>query len=197
MLHPKEKNWDLSVIQREMNVLRELDLGCTFFRSKFLTDNTKNIYTFTKDFNTIPALVPPMTWAGKQAPIRPRQLDVQRGMTADRLVWHGAKDQSGGNYLLYHVYASTDYPVNTDKAENLIATRLRGESISVPHNGRSLNYAVTAVDRFGNESSPVCTIETAHSQPKVDFRELIMGKPKPKGKATSKTTSKSKKRNKR
>ena len=68
MLHPREKNWDLEVITREMNVLRDLGLGCTFFRSKFFTDNTKGIYDFTCDFNVTPALIPPMTWAGKQAP---------------------------------------------------------------------------------------------------------------------------------
>ena len=197
MLHPKEKNWDLSVIQREMNVLRELELGCTFFRSKFFTDNTKGIYSFTKDFNVSPALVPPMTWVGKQAPLKPTQLDIQRGMTTDRLVWRGARDLSGGDYLLYHVYASTDYPVNTDKPENLVAIRLRGESLNVPHGGRALNYAVTAVDRYGNESRPVYTPETLQKQSKVDFRQLIMGKPQPKKQTTSKKNSKSKKRNKR
>jgi uncharacterized lipoprotein YddW (UPF0748 family) len=198
MLHPREKNWDLSVIQREMNVLRELELGCTFFRSKFFTDNTKGIYTFTKDFNVSPALVPPMTWEGKQAPTKPRQLEIQRGMTADQLVWRGARDLSGGDYLLYNVYASTDYPVDTEKAENLVTTRLRGESLTVPHKGLALNYAVTATDRYGNESSPVYTKEAPRTQPKVDFRELIMGKPKAKtaskSKAKSKTKPKRKKR---
>ena len=197
MLHPKEKNWDLSVIQREMNVLREQGLGCTFFRSKFFTDNTKGIYTFTKDFNVSPALVPPMTWANRQSPSAPRQFDIQRGMTVDRLVWNGARDLSGGDYLLYNIYASTDYPVDTEKSETLIATRLRGESLSIPHNGRALNYAVTAMDRYGNESSPVYTKEAPRTQPKVDFRELIMGKPKAKTVSNTKSKTKKKKRNKR
>ena len=79
-----------------------------------------------------------------------------------------------------------------------MATRLRGESLTVPHTGQALNYAVTATDRYGNESSPVYTKEAAHTQPKVDFRELIMGKPKAKtaskSKAKSKTKPKRKKR---
>ena len=197
MLHPRENNWDLSIIQREMYVLRELEIGCTFFRSKFLTDNTKGVYTFTKDFNAIPALVPPMRWERRQAPTAPIQLDIQRGMTADRLIWRGARDRSGGDYLLYNIYASPDYPVDIEKAEYLVASRLKGEWLSIPHNGRSLNYAVTAMDRFGNESSPVYTPSISYTKPKIDFRELIMGKPKPKTKTTPKSKSKSKKKNKR
>ena len=198
MLHPKEKNWDLSVIQREMYMLREQGLGCTFFRSKFFTDNTKGIYSFTKDFNVSPALVPPMTWAGKQVPLAPRQLNIQRGMTADLLDWKGARDQSGSDYLLYNIYASTDYPVDTESAECLIATRLRVESLTVPHKGQTLNYAVTVTDRYGNESRPVYTQAVLRSKPKVDFRELIMGQPKVKVKSNDKAKTKAKpKRNKR
>ena len=186
MLHPKEKNWSLDVIQREMNVVRDEGLGYTFFRSKFFTDNTKGIYTFTKDFNTYPALVPPMTWANKQAPSSVRNLDIKRGMTADQLSWSRAKDNSDGNYLVYHVYASESYPVDIDNAANLIATRLRGESLSVPHGGRALNYAVTASDRYGNESRAVFTPAINQgSHRKIDFRSLIMGKPKVKKKATT------------
>ena len=186
MLHPKEKNWSLDVIQREMNVVRSEGLGYTFFRSKFFTDNTKGIYTFTKDFNAYPALIPPMTWANKQAPSPVRNLEIRRGMTADQLSWKGAKDNSGGDYLVYQVYASPTYPVDIDNAANLIATRLRSESLSVPHGGRSLNYAVTATDRYGNESRAAFTPSSSQgSHRKIDFRQLIMGETKAKKKATT------------
>ena len=186
MLHPKEKNWSLDVIQREMNVVRSEGLGYTFFRSKFFTDNTKGIYTFTKDFNTHPALVPPMTWASKQAPSSVRNLEVRRGMTADQLSWNGAKDNSGGDYLFYNIYASDTYPVDIDNAANLIATRQRGESLSIPHGGHALNYAVTAMDRYGNESRATFTPAASQgNHRKIDFRSLIMGKPKVKKKATT------------
>ena len=177
MLHPRERNWNLDVIQREMGVLRQQQLGITFFRSKFLTDNTKGIYTFTKDFNRFPALVPPMDWTGKQPPTPVGNLQLQRGKTLDHLAWNAAKDRSDGNYLLYNVYASEDYPVNTDDASNLIVTRQRECALTVPHGGRSLNYAVTATDRYGRESMPAFTLATAPSSvKKIDFRELIMGK---------------------
>lgn len=185
MLHPREKNWELSVIEREMNVLRQQGLGCTFFRSKFFTDNVKGIYDFTRRFNQHPALVPPMKWAGQQAPTAPRSIELHRGMTADKLSWGSAQDRSGGDYLLYNVYASDTYPVDTEDAANLIATRHRGQAVVVPHGGRTLHYAVTAIDRYGLESAAVSSQNTlAQPRRKVDFRQLIMGNSPKKNKRT-------------
>ena len=187
MLHPQEKNWNLDIIKREMNVLRNEGLGVTFFRSKFLTDNIKGIYTFTKDFNQYPTLIPPMTWTRKQAPSPARVLHIRRGATIDQLSWLGARDNSGADYLLYNVYASEDYPVDTKDARNLIATRYRNQSLSVPHRGKSLNYAVTATDRYGNESTPKESPATAgKNRRKIDFRQLIMGNSSKKYKRTRK-----------
>lgn len=178
MLHPQEKNWNLSIIKREMNVLRNEGLGITFFRSKFLTDNIKGIYTFTKDFNQHPALIPAMDWTGKQAPSPVRTLNVRRGMRSDILTWQGARDNSGANYLLYNVYASETYPVDTEDARNLIATRQRDQTLTVPHKGRSLHYAVTVTDRYGNESSPKESPNSVvRENKKLDFRQMIIGKP--------------------
>ena len=176
MLHPREKNWPLEVVTREMSVLRELGLGCTFFRSKFFTDNTKGIYTFTQDFNLYPALIPPMTWAGRQAPLAVSAINVRRGINHDFLSWNKARDLSGGDYLLYNIYASEQYPVDVTDARNLVVTRCQQLSVSIPHKGRSLNYAVTATDRYGNESTPTGSIGTNGKMPKnIDFRQLIMG----------------------
>lgn len=178
MLHPQEKNWNLNVIRREMNVLRNEGLGVTFFRSKFLTDNIKGIYTFTKDFNQYPALIPPMSWTGKAAPAPVTTLSVQRGMKVDVLSWQGARDRSGADYLLYNVYASDTYPVDTKDARNLIVTRQRESMITVPHKGNTLHYAVTATDRYGNESTPKQSTYTAVKERRpIDFRQMIIGRP--------------------
>ena len=176
MLHPQERNWNLDVVTREMNVLRNLDMGIAFFRSKFLTDNTKGIYNFTKDFNRAPALVPPMSQTGHQAPSRVQVLDVRRSMTADVLSWRQARDNSGGDYLVYQVYASETWPVDIANPNNLIATRLRGTSLTVPHKGHQLYYAVTATDRYGQESAPTMSDSKARTpRREMDFRSLIMG----------------------
>ena len=176
MLHPKERNWGLDIIQREMYVIREQGMGHAFFRSKFLTDNVKGIYSFTKDFNASPALIPAMTWMGKRPPLSPRSLTVQRGTTEDRLTWHTTRPTADGEYLLYNVYASEHYPVDTRDASLLIATRRQDAAIVVPHRGRTLHYAVTAIDRYGNESTPSFTAHTpSRNLRKIDVRGLIMG----------------------
>jgi hypothetical protein len=187
MLHPSERNWDLSIIRREMNVLRQEGLGCTFFRSKFLTDNVKGVYTFAKDFFQTPALVPPMQWMGKQAPTPATILQIERGKTTDRLLWYGARDLSGANYLLYNIYASDTWPVDTDDPRNLVAARHRYQQLTVPHKGHVLYYAVTATDRYGNESAPksVCDLQQPLRHPRIDIRSLIVGK---KSKTTNNTT---------
>jgi hypothetical protein len=165
-------------MQREMYVIREQGLGQTFFRSKFLTDNTKGLYTFTKDFNKNPALIPPMSWYEKRSPTTPPKAQLQRGMTTDMITWEQSRDYSGGDYLIYNIYASTDYPVDITDARNLISTRQRNCQITVKHGGKQFNYAVTAVDRFGNESLPAQTIKPTAPLRKLDFRELIVGKSK-------------------
>lgn len=187
MLHPKERNWGIDIIEQEMGVLRQEGMGCTFFRSKFLTDNTKGIYSFTKDFNRIPALIPPMTWYRKPTPRMQGTLQVKRGTSADQLTWYQANDLSGGDYLLYNIYASTAYPVDTNDPGNLIAIRMRGTSLHIPHQGQTLNYAVTATDRYGQESQPISSHQQkAAVTTSFDMRELIVGKRRAVNKKTKK-----------
>ncbi|MBQ9356375.1 MAG: family 10 glycosylhydrolase [Prevotella sp.] len=145
-LDPSEGRWTLPMVQRQMHFLRQIGLGHCYFRTKFLTDNVKGIYDFACQFDATPALVPPMTWEGRPAPVAPQQVNID-GTT---LTWSGAQDRSGSPYILYNVYASEDYPVDVSRPENLVAWRLTDTSISVPSSG--LNYAVTAMDRYGQES---------------------------------------------
>jgi len=148
-LDPREGKWTLDIVQREMSVVRQLGMGHCYFRSQFFTDNIKGIYDFGRHFDRIPALVPPMTWEGKPAPTAPTDLTLN----GNTLAWSGAKDNSGAPYLLYNVYASEDYPVDISKAENLMATRLTQTQLVVPLEGK--NYAVTAMDRYGQESPAI------------------------------------------
>ena len=155
-LSPREGNWTLDDVTRELHFLRENGIGHCYFRSKFLTDNTRGIYDFVHRFNEAPALIPPMVWAHREVPDAPTRFDVCRTATSDRLQWNGARDHSDGPYLLYNIYASTTPDVDITVPHNLIATRLRDEQLTVPHTrGRQLYYAVTALDRYGNESQPI------------------------------------------
>jgi len=149
-LDPREGKWTRPMVERQMYVLRQLGLGHTFFRSKFFTDNVKGIYDFGCRFDDTPTLIPPMTWAGKPAPKAPTALSLSDGC----LSWSGASDTSGAPYLLYNIYASKQYPVDTDNPHNLVATRLTATSLKVPE-ACNLYYAVTAMNRYGMESAAI------------------------------------------
>ena len=144
-LDPREGRWTLDVLEREMSVLRQIGMGFCHFRAKFLCDNVKGVYDFTRRFCATPALVPPMVQSGSKAPNPPTDLQL----TGNTLTW---KDQLPSPSTHYNIYASEDYPVDITRAENLVATRLTKTSVNVPV-GR-MNYAVTAMDRYGQESAP-------------------------------------------
>ena len=152
MLDPREGRWTLDEVKRQLNVTRQLGMGHCYFRSKFFTDNVKGIYDFGTFFDSTPSLVSPMTWMGASAPSSPTTITLVDG----KLKWGGALDRSGAPYLLYNVYAADEYPVDISQSENLIATRLQTTSLQLPANriiGK--NFAVTAVNRYGQESDAV------------------------------------------
>ena len=148
-MSPKEKDWKLEVITQEMEVLRQWGMGHAFFRNRFFTDNLKGIYRFTADvFDKNAAIAPAMTWESSVVPGAPT--DIVCDTLNNTLSWSGAKDRSDGPYLTYNIYSSAEYPVDITKACNLVATRRKETSLKVPFDGRY--YAVTAMDRYGNES---------------------------------------------
>lgn len=146
-LSKKEKDWPLNTIRRQLNFLRQQDLGGqAYFRSKFLTDNTKGIYDFiASDFYTRPALLPAMTWADKSIPVAPKVQLTQTGHTL-RFNWKEIDDATPIHYNIYRIERNDTL---------LLAQRLRTTSFSytpaLPHLLYE-KYAVTATDAYGNES---------------------------------------------
>lgn len=163
MLSSDEKNWPLNTLSRELRFLRMEGLGSTHFRSKFLTDNTKGIYDFVSgEHHHYPALVPPMTWYGFRLPVAPSDVKLRKKAKHMELSWNAGTDFSDGDYLLYNIYASDDWPVDVSNPRHLVATRFKGNSILVPS---GYHYAVCAVDRYGNESQPATISNTHHINP--------------------------------
>lgn len=153
-MSPGEKDWPLSDITREMLTLRHYGMGHAYFRSKFFTDNVKGIYDFAKEtFNRHPALIPPMTWESTTIPATPSALNRKKHSgDVEILSWRPVEKDT--TKIMYNVYCSREYPVNTDEACNLMMTRLQKTSIIIPRDP-SRYYAVTALDRYGNESKPL------------------------------------------
>ncbi len=149
-LSPREKDWDLGVIQRELCYIREQGLqGQAYFRSQFLTENTKGLYDYVKTaYYPYPALLPPMTWQSKTLPTAPEVKEERTGPTTACLKWNPIKD------CRYVIYASKQLPVDTSDPANIVTVIPECEYhynlLSSTLLG--LHFTVTALDRYGNES---------------------------------------------
>ena len=106
-LSPREKNWSLSVIARQMHFARQLNMGGTaFFRSKFLTDNTKGLYDFLqKDFYRQPVLTPPMKVSGVATPEMPH-VSIKREGNTLHLSWKAVTSAVPVTYNIYRISKS-------------------------------------------------------------------------------------------
>ncbi len=146
-LDPREGRWKLNDVRAEMHTARNTEMGgIAFYRGEFLTKNCKGIYdACEQEFFPYPALTPAMTWMGKkEAPATPTDINYKEG----KLVWKG-------NAPYYNIYGSNTYPVDCTRAENLLFGRHEGTTFQIGGRALKMHYfAVTASDRFGNESAP-------------------------------------------
>ena len=172
-MSPDEKDWPLSDITREMLTLRHYGMGHAYFRSKFFTDNVKGIYDFAKEtFNRHPALIPPMTWESTTIPVTPSALNRKKHSgDVEILSWRPVDKDT--TKIMYNVYCSREYPVNTDDACNLMMTRLQKTSIIIPRDP-SRYYAVTALDRYGNESKPLQEKHVQNTAPATKLPDELL-----------------------
>jgi len=161
-MSPSEKNWSLDVITREMQVARQYGMGHAYFRSKFFIDNLKGIYTYAQRvFTPTLALPPAMTWENNKLPAPPSDLNTSEEQGKAIVSWRGGRSANNSPYILYNVYASTSYPVDVTDARNLIAMRYAKNRIVVSPRNAQMYFAVTSIDRYGNESKPLQTGKAA------------------------------------
>ena len=168
-LHEKEKNWRLEEVERQLHVVRAHPsvAGAAQFRSQFVTDNVKGVYELLRNLYPHPALVPSMPWCGVVPPASPQGLKVLGDKYSVTLTWQGADS------LRYNVYSSTTFPVDTSNPANLVATYLLGSSYTehFPSLVQPRHYAVTAIDRFGTESTPV---QWHDDRAKIEQKKMLL-----------------------
>ncbi len=154
-LDPKEgRHWQLNDVRAQMHAARKSGMGgIAFYRSDYLTGNIKGLYDTTcEEFFPFPALSARMTWSGDTiAPASPTGIRYKDGV----LTWSYGTALTDGQWqsVYFNVYGSNTYPVDITKAENLLDINLTAPRYEIV--GRALNkhfFAVTAIDRFGNES---------------------------------------------
>lgn len=154
-MSPKERDWPLSDISRELHFLRSEGLGHAYFRSKFFTDDTKGIYQYAKnEFCLYPSLVPPMSWLGRQQPPRPYNLSMEPNGNSGTSILSWQHVESDTTMIYFNIYSSKECPVDVGDARNIVAVRRQGRQLIVP-NVPGIHYAVTATDRYGYESGPL------------------------------------------
>ena len=150
-MSPCEGNWTIDMVRRQLYFLRSEGIGHCFFRCKFLLDNVQGIYDFVaNELNRYPALIPPMTWAKCTPPSPPSSLAYDHKKRL--LSWQPADSDT----YLYNIYMSDNSSNGVHSPENMIAVRTAEKQIQIPpqHNLFDIQYAVTAIDRYGNESEP-------------------------------------------
>lgn len=165
-LSPKEKDWPLESISRELYSTRSLGLGGqAYFRYAFLDENHKGLFDFLKDtFYPYPALPMPCNTLDSIAPEAPQRLTKTFDGKNTLLQWQPATDNTGNTYVRYNIYASRTAPVDTEHASHLVACGITECSFPIDDIFCTLNnihFAVTATDRFGNESQP-CQQTSVH-----------------------------------
>ena len=172
-LSPREQDWPLDEVSRQLYFTRQTGLaGHAFFRNRFLLDNVKGIFDELKyEFYTTPALVPPMIWQDSIAPTTPTSPVYETLEDGSiKLSWAPSKDNHDLP-VVYHLYTSDTYPVDTENANHLFATSLRDTTLSIKASEGRRYYAVTASDRYGNESASLA-LNTA---PPMDIPLLNQG----------------------
>lgn len=160
-LSPKEKDWPLDEISRQIYFTRQIGLdGHAYFRNRFLLDNIKGVFNEVKhEFYTSPALLPPMTWQDSIPPTTPAEPSFQTQSDGSiRMTWSVSKDNHDLP-VTYHLYGSNTYPVDTQDAGNLVQTYLRDNKTTIKGWKNKRYFAVTASDKYGNESAPLALNE--------------------------------------
>lgn len=148
-------------VERQLNFTRAHGLaGEGHYRVKYLMDNTQGLYDILEEnYYTAPALQPALPWIDNVPPTAPTRLNVEKPAEGYwRITWQPATDNDKRNAPTYVIYGSDTYPVDTSDPENIVAQRIQGtEYIYAPIRPWTARkyFAVTAVDRCGNES-PAC-----------------------------------------
>lgn len=150
-----QKNWHRGIIESEIEFGRANGLGGqVFFRSRFITNNTKGIYDNIKNnLYYSKALVPPLAGNGIPTPATPTNGTVTATDNGIRIVWRGNAED-----YRYVLYRSNRYPVDTNNGACIYITNIIQPCVTIdtPYPvGLTPYYAITTINRYGVESKPL------------------------------------------
>ena len=166
-LSEKERDWSLDEVSRQLFFTRQIGLtGHAYFRNHFLLKNVKGILDELKyEFYTTPALLPPMTWQDSIAPSCPVNPTYKKQASGELVLAWEPSPKDIEQPVAYHLYSSNVYPVNTGDANNLLFSYLKDNKIVLKDEQEKQYFAVTAADRYGNESDAL----PLNNMPQIDI----------------------------
>ncbi|MDO4780565.1 MAG: family 10 glycosylhydrolase [Bacteroides sp.] len=159
-LDPREGRWQIEDIEKQINFIRRHSVsGVGYYRTEFVLNNSKGLYDkLINQYNQSETIIPAISWIDSVPPAKPSFLkaeSIKEGYV--KLSWGESVDNDSRNKPKYVVYASNNFPVDTSDARNIVATNVVGTdfvfSPTYIWNERKY-FAVTAIDRYGNESEP-------------------------------------------
>ena len=162
-LDPKEGNWTLQDAKQQIYFTRCAFMeGQAYFRARFLLDNIQGLFDELKNKTyTYPSLIQPMKWMDSIPPTSPSNIQTISRNDSIIITWETATDNSlqetpNAPAIRYNIYASKDKNIDVTNPKNIKATYLRNTQFAIPaKEAQGLNFTVTAVDCYGNESIPV------------------------------------------
>ena len=172
-LDSREGDWPLNTIEKEVSFSRFIQSGGqAFFRTRHITDNNKAVYDYLNNFYLLPSLPYAMDWQAEAlTPEPPQNLQLEETDDGYILKWNCI---SSNEPLTYNIYCTTDTCINTDNPFNIIYWQHKSSNVKLhlPISPELLpSYAVTAINRYGQESKPAYLIN--RTSRKASTREII------------------------
>ncbi len=158
----KEGDWAPQTVLDQIKYSRENHTqGNAYYRARFLLENKKGILDeISARFYSTPALLPPLTWLDSIPPSVPFKPDAIEVDSALVLSWE-THPEANKEVIYYNLYCSENFPVDTNDPNNLIATHIPGNQITLSINKQIVSgyyFLITASDRFHNESPASSTV---------------------------------------
>lgn len=157
----EEAGWPLRDVEQQIYFTRSANVsGQAYFRARFLLKNCSDLFDMIKqEAYPHPALIPPMRWQDSIPPTHPANLTIKEDNGKIILSWDASQDNfrrsATDTGIRYQVYASPTLPVDMTNPRYLLATYLKDTHFTLPaEKGKGLHFTVTAVDCYGNESTP-------------------------------------------
>lgn len=152
------RTWSIDEIKRQLHFLEDNNLdGIAYFRTEFLLKNSKGIMSYLKNNIYRYEALQPILKSYERFVKSPKELKVLIDNSKATISW-SSSEKIDEESISYNIYQSNSFPVDITHAENLLKTYFKGNSFvyyPTTANAQYQYYAVTAIDRYGNESEPI------------------------------------------